>query len=110
MKMNYRFLTLAFLLNAALSFPAFALDLHQARSSGMVGEKLDGYAAALSATPEVQALVTDVNAKRRQEYERISKQNGQPIDTVAKLAAQEIFAKLTPGSSYQGTDGNWKKR
>jgi len=108
--MKPRVLTLLAVLGALIAFPAFALDLHQARTSGMVGEKLDGYAAALKATPEVNALVADVNAKRQQEYARISKQNGQPVDVVAKLAAAQIINGLEPDSSYQDADGKWKTR
>lgn len=110
MKPLSRFSIIVLALGLLVSAPAFALDLHGARASGQVGEKLDGYAVALKKTPEVEALVADVNAKRQQEYARISKQNGQPVDVVAKLAAQEIYAKLTPGSSYQAPDGSWKKR
>jgi uncharacterized protein YdbL (DUF1318 family) len=108
--MKLRFLTLLAVLSALIAFPAMALDLHQARASGMVGEKLDGYAAAIKATPEINALVADVNAKRKQEYARISKQNGQPVDVVAKLAAAQIINSLDAGSSYQDADGNWKIR
>jgi uncharacterized protein YdbL (DUF1318 family) len=98
------------MLGALIAFPAFSLDLHQARTSSMVGEKADGYTAALKATPEVNALVADVNAKRKVEYARISKQNGQPVDVVAKLAATQIINSLEPGSSYQDGKGNWKTR
>jgi uncharacterized protein len=108
--MKIRFVTLIALCGMLLASPALALDLHGARSSGLVGEKTDGYAAAIAQTPEVKSLVADVNAKRKMEYARISKQNGQPVDIVAKLAAQEIINKLDPGSSYQGSDGSWKKR
>ncbi len=108
--MKLKFLTIFAVLGALIAFPAFALDLHQARTSGMVGEKLDGYAAALKASPEVNALVESVNTKRRQEYARISKQNGQTVDVVAKLAAVQIINGLEPGSPYQGADGNWKTR
>ncbi|MDD3370385.1 MAG: YdbL family protein [Alphaproteobacteria bacterium] len=90
--------------------PALALDLHGARGSGLVGEKADGYVTALKPSAEVSALVSDVNAKRKNEYARISKQNGQPIDVVAKLAAQQIVGNLAPGSKYQGTDGSWKTK
>jgi len=93
-----------------ISAPAFALDLHQARNAGIVGEKLDGYVAVLKSTPEVEALVNDVNSKRRQEYARISKQNNQPVEIVAKLAAQQIIPGLESGNLYQGADGVWKKR
>lgn len=108
--MKPRVLTVLAMLGALIAFPAFALDLHQARTSGMVGEKLDGYAAALKPSPEVNALVADVNAKRKEEYARISKQNGQPVDVVAKLAAAQIINGLESGSSYQDANGNWKTR
>lgn len=108
--MKMRLLTILSLVGVLAGFPAFAADLHQARSSGLVGEKLDGYVTTLKQTPEISALVADVNAKRQQEYARISQQKGQPVDVVAKLAAQEIINKLEPGSSYQAADGSWKKR
>ena len=93
-----------------LAFPALALDLHEARRNGKVGEKPDGYVAAISAAPDINALVADVNAKRQQEYARIAKEKGQPVDVVGKLAAVEIIKGLEPGSPYQGADGSWKKR
>lgn len=105
-----RLATVLALLAVLITAPAIALDLHQARSTGLVGEKPDGYVAALNSTPEVQALVADVNAKRQQEYARISQQKNQPIDVVAKLAAQQIITQLDVGSSYMGSDGTWKKR
>ncbi|MER2520717.1 MAG: YdbL family protein [Bdellovibrionales bacterium] len=105
-----RLLTLLALMGIIAAFPAFALDLHDARAQGLVGERLDGYVAALRDTAEVKALVADVNGKRKQEYARISKEKGQPVDVVAKLAAEEIVNNLAPGSSFQGPDGSWKKR
>lgn len=108
--MKLRFLTVLAVTGLLTAFPAYALDLHQARSSGMVGERLDGYVAARKATPEVNALVAEVNAKRKQEYARISKENGQPVDVVAKLAAAQIISGLEAGSAYQANDGSWKTR
>ncbi|MCE3233274.1 MAG: hypothetical protein K0R98_1531 [Rickettsiaceae bacterium] len=72
---------------------AFALDLQQARSEGLIKENPDGYISAAKSSPEVQELVKDVNEKRKAEYTRISKENGQPVDVVAKLAAEQIKAK-----------------
>lgn len=93
-----------------IAFPAFALDLHSARASGQVGEKADGYIEALQTTPEVASLVADVNAKRKAEYARISSQNGQPVDVVAKLAAEQIIGKLGKGEKYQDASGSWKSK
>jgi uncharacterized protein YdbL (DUF1318 family) len=98
------------LMGILFALPAFALDLQQARASGLVGEKTDGYVAAVRPSPDVQALVAEVNAKRKQEYTRISRQNGEPVNVVAQLAAPQIINKLAPGNLYQAPDGSWKKR
>jgi uncharacterized protein YdbL (DUF1318 family) len=108
--MTVRILGYLVLLLALTSMPAYALDLHEARDAGLVAEKLDGYVAPLKATPEVEALVQEVNAKRKQEYARISAKNSQPVDIVAKLAAEQIIRNLDPGSYYQASDGTWKTR
>lgn len=77
-------------LAALVAMPALALDLHEARSSGQVAETPEGFIKAVKPSPEVDALVAEVNAKRRAEYQRISKENGQPVDVVGKLAAPQI--------------------
>lgn len=82
------------LVSALIAMPAFALDLHSARASGVVAETSEGYIKAVKSSAEVDALVKEVNAKRRAEYERISKQNGQPVDVVGKLAAPQIAKKI----------------
>ena len=92
------------------ALPALALDLASARADGSVGEKSDGYVTALKSSGDVNALVADVNAKRKAEYERISKENGQPVDVVAKLAAAQIVGKLSSGAKYQDGSGNWKTK
>lgn len=89
---------------------AFALDLHDARRAGVVGEKTDGYVAAIQSSPEVETLVADVNRRRKEEYARIAAQNGQSVDVVAKLAAAQIIAKLGAGEYYQDASGAWAKR
>lgn len=89
---------------------AFALDLQEARMQGSVGEKLDGYVAAVKPSSDVDSLVKDINGRRQQEYQRISKENGKAVDIIAKLAAGTIIEKLPAGSLYQGTDGSWKKK
>ena len=74
--------------------PALALDLNEARSTGVLGEKADGYVQVLKPSAEANALAAQVNAGRKAEYEKISKQNGQPVDVVGALAAGQIAKKL----------------
>jgi uncharacterized protein YdbL (DUF1318 family) len=107
MKNKFAVLALAGLM---LSTPAWAMDLAQARASGAVGEKTDGFVVAIQNTPEVSALVADVNAKRQAEYANIAKESGQSAAVVAKLAAPQILNGLPAGAMYQGADGSWKKR
>jgi len=76
---------------------ALALDLHSARSSGAVAELPTGYVKAVKPSAEVDALVDEVNAKRRAEYTRISKENGQSIDVVGTLAAPQIAKGIAAG-------------
>ena len=54
---------------------AVALTLDEAREKGLVGEDSTGYIGAVSPNPtkEVQALVDDVNAKRRAAYEKVAR-------------------------------------
>jgi uncharacterized protein len=83
-----------FLISAAflcvMTAPAFAIDLQSARANGAVTELPTGYIEAAKASPEINSLVSTVNSKRKAEYERIAKEKKQPVDVVAKLAAQEI--------------------
>jgi len=108
--MKPRFLILAMVLATCVAFPAFALDLHEARHKGFLGEKLDGYVEVLKNTPEVAALAAEVNEKRRVEYVRISRENNQPVEIVAKLAAGQIIDQLDTGDQYQDSAGRWKTR
>ncbi len=94
----------------AIATSAYALDLGEARELGYVGEKQSGYTEVLQAKPGVEALSADINSKRRAEYHRISGENGQPVDVVAKIAAQQIITKLPAGAYYQADDGSWKRR
>lgn len=95
----------------AIAVPALALDLDEARAKGVVGERSDGYVAALkdSPAPEVKALVDEVNAKRRAHYEEIAKRNGAPVEAVAALAGQKLIANL-PAGQYVHDGAGWKKK
>ena len=94
----------------ALAGNAYALDLSQARAQGIVGEKPDGYVAAVTPSAEADAVISEVNTRRRAEYEKISKDNGQPVSVVAKIAAGRIIGGLPAGSYYKAADGSWKKK
>lgn len=91
--------------------PATALDLDGARAQGLVGEQLDGYVGAVSASPpaEVKQLVESVNAKRREAYAEIARRNGTAIEAVAALAGQKLVDRLPPGA-WVGANGHWYQK
>lgn len=94
MKIRSAILALATVSALTVSFSVSALDLQQAREQGILTEGADGYVSVAKPSPEANALASQVNTARKQEYERISKANGQPIDVVAKVAAGEIAKKM----------------
>lgn len=89
---------------------AWALSLDAAKTQGLVGERRNGYIGAVSTSPEVEALVQDINSRRKQEYERISGENGQPLNVVETLAAQKLIGKLGAGQYYEAEDGSWQQK
>jgi uncharacterized protein YdbL (DUF1318 family) len=90
--------------------PVSALELQEARAQGAVGETQAGYVAKITGGEDVAALVADVNLKRRAEYERISAENGQSVDVVAKIAAGKIITGLPKGAQYKDTGGKWAQK
>ena len=73
------------------SAPLFALDLQSAKQQGLVRETPSGYLKAVKSSSEVKALVSSVNAGRKQHYSKISKKTGAPLQAVE----QQAGAKLT---------------
>lgn len=90
---------------------AMAMDLDTAKARGLVGETRTGYLAAVVTTsPEANAVVEDINAKRRAEYARIAAANNQDIRVIEKLAAQKAY-EMTPSGQYlKDAGGNWVKK
>ncbi len=87
--------------------PAYAA----ARSSGKVGEKMDGYLGIVgTASPELQRLVDDINIKRRAVYAQRAQQARATVEEYALTAGCQAIAKTVPGEKYQAPDGTWQTR
>ncbi len=95
----------------AIALPALALDLDEARAKGLLGERADGYVAALKddAPGEVKKLAESVNAQRRAYYAEIAQRNGAPVEAVAALAGQKLIANL-PAGQWAHDGSGWKKK
>ena len=91
---------------------AWALSLDEAKQSGLVGEDASGYIAAVSTKPskDVQALVADINAKRRAEYQRIADANGISLSDVEQLAGKKAIEKSPTGDYIRLPGEAWRKK
>lgn len=100
-----------FLLLLGAAGAVHAIELDEAKSAGLVGETLEGYLAVVdgSQSPEVAALVEDVNARRRAEYERIARDNGIDLYKVEALAAKKAIDKTRSGG-WVRLNGNWRRK
>jgi uncharacterized protein len=107
-----RYGALALALTLALWLvPAIALTLQEARSRGLVGETPRGYIAPVgSPTPDVSALVNQVNAARRGHYADIAGRTGAALEQVEILTAREIRQQVPDGTYLLNPDGSWVRK
>ncbi len=106
----------ALLLAAVLAFagafvPAFAVSLDQVKAQGLVGEQANGYLGIVAgAGTDVQALVADINGKRKQEYRAIAQRNNATIEAVEALAGKTAIERTPPGQYVRLPSGQWRKK
>jgi uncharacterized protein YdbL (DUF1318 family) len=111
-------MTIAALLLGATATGAMAYQAgrdpayQSARESGLVGEKPDGYLGFVSApSPDIKALVEDINIKRRAAYSKEALANGATIQEMALRTGCRLIAERTvAGEKYQTPSGQWKTR
>lgn len=86
--------------------PAYAA----ARSAGQVGEQPDGYLGIVGgATPELRALVNDINIQRKAAYTR-GAADGSTVEQFAFVSGCNLIAQTRPGEKYKAPDGSWQTR
>ena len=91
---------------------AWAIDIRDAKSQGLVGEANTGYIVALKspASAEVRALVADVNARRKAQFDGTARKTGTTRTQVAYRFYELAVQRTAPGNYYQDARGKWKKK
>ena len=91
---------------------AWAIDIHTAKDQGLVGEATSGYLAAVKSSPsaEVRALISEVNAKRKAQFERASSNAGATMQQVQHRFYQLAVQKTASGHYYQDSNGRWQTK
>jgi hypothetical protein len=108
MKLRW-FLSAAVLFAAAA--PAQSPLIAQAIQAGQVGERYDGYLAAVGApSPELRRQVNAVNLRRRNLYIELSARRNVTPQLVGMATACQLLSQLSIGEPYQLSDGIWRRR
>lgn len=113
MKTNRMIIAAAVMLMAGLTGTALAQrspEYEAARAQGRVGEQMDGYLGIVgSPTPELRALVNNINIQRKAAYTR-SAADSATVEQFAFTSGCNLILKTVPGEKYQAPDGSWKTR
>ncbi|MET4895630.1 YdbL family protein [Sphingomonadaceae bacterium jetA1] len=87
--------------------PAYAA----ARAAGQVGEQPDGYLGIVgSATPELRALVNNINIQRKAAYTQKAQASGATVEQMAFTSGCNLIAQTAAGEKYRSPEGAWKTR
>ena len=91
---------------------AWAIDIHDAKEQGLVGEANNGYIAAVQspASAEVRALIADVNGKRKAQFNQTAQKTGTTAAQVAYRFYELAVQRTAPEHYYQDANGQWKKK
>ena len=104
----------ALIATSMLATPALAQRdpaYEAARSSGQVGEKMDGYLGIVGASSAaLQRIVDDINIKRRAVYADKARAANATLEEYALTAGCLAIARTVPGEKYQAPDGSWQTR
>lgn len=87
--------------------PAYAA----ARSSGQVGEKMDGYLGVVGAgSASLKAMVDDINIKRKAVYTQKAQTQHATVEEYAFTSGCLLISQTVAGEKYQAPDGSWQTR
>ena len=102
------------LIAGTLSFAgtSWADSARDAKASGAVGERLDGYLGYVTdkVPASVISVVEEVNAKRRIAYQKIASQTGQDLSKVELVAGSKLIAGAGKGEWVMNAAGAWVQR
>jgi uncharacterized protein YdbL (DUF1318 family) len=97
-------------LSLLMSLSAFALDLTQAKSQGLIGEQVNGYIGLIKESTEAKALLDDINTKRKEAYISLAKKNNLSLQDIEALAGKKLIKKAGSGEFVQSVSGSWVKK
>ncbi len=102
------------LMALCLALPAAAMSLNeamaalgQAKASGQLGEKPDGYLGVVQGGGQAEEIASQINQARRAEYHRLAQKNS--VSDVEAIAGKKAIEKTPSGQVIQ-LNGTWVKK
>lgn len=102
---------LAMLATAGAAYAQRDPAYESARQAGIIGEMPDGYLGfVVTPTPEVRAMVDDINIKRKAAYTQRASATNSTVEQFAFTTGCNLIAKTEIGEKYMSPDGVWRTR
>ncbi|MCQ4260251.1 YdbL family protein [Stutzerimonas stutzeri] len=104
------------LMALCLALPAAAMSLNeamsalgQAKASGQLGERPDGYLGVVESSGQAEEIASQINQARRAEYHRLAQKNGIKVSDVEAIAGKKAIEKTPSGQIIQ-LNGSWVRK
>lgn len=97
-------------LMVSLANTAWALNLDEAKSQGLVGELSNGYLGLVkNSNSAVKSLVDDINRKRRAAYAAKAQKAGVELKIIEIRIGERLQERAKKGEYVQRSNGQWQK-
>ncbi len=112
MTKRHNLLAIFALILSLLSLPSWAIEMDQAKAAGMIGEQVNGYLGYVTASPSssLQAVVEEINAKRREAYVQGAQNAGVERKVFEIRMGQRLQERTPKGQYIQLQNGRWQKK
>ncbi|MBT3196284.1 MAG: YdbL family protein [Gammaproteobacteria bacterium] len=95
-----------------ISAPLSASPLDEAKNSGYIGEKTNGYLGIVNknAPASIKQLAETINLKRKKQYREIANKRNTPLNAVETTVGKKLLHRAQQNHHfYQLESGNWQR-
>lgn len=95
--------------------PAYAagakMVVDQGISAGRIGERIDGYLAAVGDVSEAERrAMNEINIGRKSVYTDLAEKKGVSVEVIGRLSGEKQLAKAASGAMIMNDSGRWSKK
>jgi uncharacterized protein YdbL (DUF1318 family) len=95
--------------------PAYAANakavVDQAIAAGRIGERIDGYLAAVTDLNDAERrAMNEINIGRKTVYTDLAEKKGVSVEVIGRLSGEKQIGKAAAGSMIMTDSGQWSKK